>query len=42
MARLDGLTYREIAEQQGLSLSSVEKYIAKAMLKCYAAVYENE
>ncbi|WP_444930624.1 sigma-70 family RNA polymerase sigma factor [Microbulbifer sp. SSSA002] len=42
MARLDGLTYRQVAEQQGLSLSSVEKYIAKAMLKCYAAVYENE
>lgn len=39
MARLDGMTYRQVAENQGLSLSSVEKYIAKAMLKCYAATY---
>ncbi|MFS1525145.1 sigma-70 family RNA polymerase sigma factor [Microbulbifer sp. 2304DJ12-6] len=39
MARLDGMTYRQVAESQGLSLSSVEKYIAKAMLKCYAATY---
>lgn len=40
MARLDGLAYREIAEELGVSLSSVEKYIAKAMLKCYTATFE--
>lgn len=40
MSRLDGLTYKEIAEQLSISLSSVEKYMAKAMLACYKAVYQ--
>lgn len=40
MSRLDGLTYKEIAEQLGISLSSVEKYMAKAMLACYKAAYQ--
>lgn len=31
--RLDGLTYREIADQHGLSISTVEKHIAKATLQ---------
>jgi len=39
MARLDGLSYREVADQLQVSLSSVEKYIAKAMLSCYTATY---
>jgi len=39
MARLDGLTYREVSLQLGVSLSSVEKYITKAMLCCYSATY---
>lgn len=30
--RLDGMGYQEIARQHGLSVSSVEKHIAKAML----------
>jgi RNA polymerase sigma-70 factor (ECF subfamily) len=30
--RLDGMTYSQIAEQQGLSQSAVEKHIARAML----------
>ncbi|NQY89976.1 MAG: sigma-70 family RNA polymerase sigma factor [Colwellia sp.] len=37
MSRLDGLTYLAIAEQLAISLSSVEKYMAKAMLHCYKA-----
>lgn len=41
MARLDGLTYRAVAEQLNISLSSVEKYMAKAMHKCYMATYED-
>jgi len=41
MVRLDGLSYREVAEQLQVSLSSVEKYMAKAMLKCYTATYSN-
>jgi RNA polymerase sigma factor (sigma-70 family) len=32
MHRLEGLKYREIAERLGVSQSSVEKHIAKAML----------
>ena len=40
MSRLDGLTYKEIAEQLQISLSSVEKYMAKAMLACYKAMYQ--
>lgn len=39
MSRLDGLTYPEIARQLNISCSSVEKYMAKAMLKCYSAAY---
>lgn len=39
MSRLDGLTYPEIAKQLNISCSSVEKYMAKAMLKCYSAAY---
>ena len=42
MARLDGFSYREVAEQLQISLSSVEKYIAKAMLACYTATYSDQ
>ena len=31
--RVDGLTYREIAQHHGLSISTVEKHIAKATLQ---------
>ncbi|MCX2863609.1 RNA polymerase sigma factor [Paucibacter sp. PLA-PC-4] len=31
--RVDGLTYREIADQQGLSISTVEKHVAKATMQ---------
>jgi len=30
--RLDGKTYREIAEEHGISVSAVEKHVAKAMI----------
>lgn len=39
LAQLDGLTYREIAERLGVSLSSVEKYMAAAFRHCYRIVY---
>ncbi|UTW48254.1 sigma-70 family RNA polymerase sigma factor [Bacterioplanoides sp. SCSIO 12839] len=39
MARLDGMAYKAIAAELDVSLSSVEKYIAKAMLCCYNATY---
>lgn len=31
--RVDGLTYREIGEQHGLSTSAVEKHVARATLQ---------
>ena len=42
MARLDGFTYREVAKELDVSLSSVEKYIAKATYQCYVATYESD
>ena len=35
LSRLDGLPYTEIALQLGVSLSSVEKYMAQAVRHCY-------
>lgn len=35
LAQVDGCTYAEIAEQLGLSLSSVKRYMAKAAERCY-------
>lgn len=40
LRKLDGWSYRDIAAQLGVSISSVEKYIARALLACYQAVYE--
>lgn len=37
MAQLDGLTYREIAAQLGVSERMVKKYMAQAMLHCLRA-----
>lgn len=34
LSRLDGLTYPDIAQQLGISISSVEKYMAKAIRHC--------
>ncbi|MBO9489683.1 sigma-70 family RNA polymerase sigma factor [Endozoicomonas sp. G2_1] len=39
MVRLEGVSYRQVAKQLGVSLSSVEKYVAKAMFQCYNLVY---
>lgn len=35
LSRLEGLTYPQIAEHLGVSLSSVEKYMATAIRHCY-------
>ena len=32
MHRIDGLKYREIAERLGITVSAVEKHVAKAAL----------
>lgn len=37
LSRLEGLSYPEIADQLGVSLSSVEKYMAVAIRHCLAA-----
>lgn len=39
MVRLDGMSYKGVASQLNVSVSSVEKYIAKAMLNCYCVMY---
>ena len=39
MVRLDGMSYKDVASELKVSLSSVEKYIAKATLQCYQLVY---
>lgn len=36
LSRLEGLSYPEIAHQLGVSLSSVEKYMARAIRHCLA------
>jgi RNA polymerase sigma factor (sigma-70 family) len=39
LCKLDGLSYREIAEQLQVTVSSVEKYIASALLACYRVAH---
>ncbi|KGD89861.1 RNA polymerase sigma factor [Achromobacter sp. RTa] len=39
MSRLDGMTYPDIARSMGVSLSSVEKYMAAAIRHCYEVRY---
>lgn len=40
LAQLDGKTCPQIAVQLGVSLATVERYIAKALRACYAVRYE--
>jgi len=42
MARLEGLSYREIAERLGVSESSVKQYLARALAHCHARLYDGE
>lgn len=39
LCKVDGLSYRDVAEALGVSVSSVEKYIAAALQACYLAFY---
>lgn len=39
LCKLDGLNYREIASELNVSVSSVEKYIAQALVACYRAAF---
>lgn len=40
MARVDGLSYKQIAEQLKVSESSVKQYISKALVHCHKRLYE--
>lgn len=39
LCKLDGLSYREIAQRLDVSVSSVEKYIASSLVACHQAVH---
>lgn len=39
LAQLDGLPYKEIAARLGVSVSSVEKYVATGLRQCYRLLY---
>lgn len=41
LCKLDGLGYQEIAKRLNVSVSSVEKYVAAALLACYQALYDD-
>ncbi len=36
LCKVEGLDYREIAQRPGVSVSSVEKYMVRALLACAA------
>lgn len=40
LSRLEGMSYQDIAQHLGVSLSSVEKYMANAIRHCYLARLE--
>lgn len=40
LAQCDGLAHQQIAEQMGVSLRSVERYIAEGLYHCYVLRYE--
>lgn len=42
LAQLEGLKCPAIAERMGVSVSSVERYLAQALRHCYAAAYADE
>ncbi|MDS1140424.1 sigma-70 family RNA polymerase sigma factor [Pusillimonas sp. SM2304] len=41
LCKIDGLSYRDIAKQLNVSVSSVEKYIARSLQACYETLYSN-
>lgn len=40
LSQCDGLAYKQIAQQMGVSIRSVERYIAEALYHCYVLRYE--
>lgn len=41
MARMDGMSYREIAKRLDVSQSSVKQYLAQALAHCHARLYDS-
>jgi RNA polymerase sigma-70 factor (ECF subfamily) len=41
LAQCEGMTHKPIAEQMGISLRSVERYVADALYHCYVLRYED-
>ncbi|MFJ3076298.1 MULTISPECIES: sigma-70 family RNA polymerase sigma factor [Pseudomonas] len=39
LSQFEGLTYPQIAERLGVTVSSVQKYMTRAILACYQLVY---
>ncbi|QEI07330.1 sigma-70 family RNA polymerase sigma factor [Pigmentiphaga aceris] len=42
LSQLDGMGYRDIATELGVSVSSVQQYMTRAYAACYAAQYADE
>ncbi|MNJ37457.1 putative RNA polymerase sigma factor FecI [compost metagenome] len=42
LAQCEGLSHKEIAGQMGISLRSVERYVADALYHCYLLRYESD
>jgi RNA polymerase sigma-70 factor (ECF subfamily) len=40
LAQCEGLTHKQIADQLGVSVRSVERYVADALYHCYVLRYE--
>jgi RNA polymerase sigma-70 factor (ECF subfamily) len=40
LAQCEGLTHKQIAERMGISVRSVERYVADALYHCYLLRYE--
>jgi RNA polymerase sigma-70 factor (ECF subfamily) len=40
LSQFEGLTYAQIAERLGVTVSSVQKYMTRAIIACYQVVYE--
>lgn len=40
LAQCEGMPYKQIAERMGISLRSVERYVADALYHCYLLKYE--
>jgi RNA polymerase sigma factor (sigma-70 family) len=40
LCKLDGLSYSQIGQELGVSVSSVEKYMAAALQACYLSLYD--